>query len=364
MKTLKTLLIGMAVAPMFSACLNDDVSNAGFSQVSVTMQYANDTLGGISFASYGPWAMTQNSGAGWCKMHTMSGTGNAIYYIPVHFEQNRTGAERSAAFKINDTRTDDAYINFSLYQYATRGDGSVGNASLVSSIVGETKDAGGRIIGNSSIDITYDRVCRPLSLVIKDGEATLHNMKFTYGDSIMYVNTGSSTLSSKFGTGYQPGRLVSETDTVGYYEQLNIGSSQYAFNVEHHKSGGETTAQAILLVSQNLSPDSEHTADSVKYLHIYTDGTRYVEKMKMSYSDKSNRSQSVDANQLLLGVKECNPYMLLSLYRYARSSKMISKAATDNGSFIVETTHNQDNSVKTMVVTDKAGNKTTYTFSY
>ena len=95
------------------------------------------------------------------------GNGQCHILYPRSFEQNRTGAERSAAFKINDTRTDDAYINFSLYQYATRGDGSLGNASLVSSIVGETKDAGGRIIGNSSIDITYDRVCRPLSLVIK-----------------------------------------------------------------------------------------------------------------------------------------------------------------------------------------------------
>lgn len=363
-KTLRTLLIGAVVAPMLSSCMDDGVSNAGFSQVAMTAQYANDTLGGVSFVAYGPWTITQNSGAGWCKMYLNNGSGNAIYYIPVHFDQNRSGEARTAAFRIGDTRTDDAYINFTMFQYATRGDGSLGNAALVRSIVGESKDAGGNVIGNSSIDIVYDEVCRPLSLVMKDGETTLRKLNIAYTDSMMFVGTGSSTLSARIGNGYQPDRLVSETDTVGYYEQLNLGSSQYAFNVEEHKNGGEIMAQSFLLVKQNLSPDSEHTADSVRYIHIHPDGTRYLEKMKMSYSDKSNRSQSVDANQLLLGVKECNPYMLLSLYRHARSSKMISKAETENGDFIVETTHNQDNSVRTMTVTDKRGNKTTYTFGY
>lgn len=214
--------------------------------------------------------------------------------------------------------------------------------------------------------MTYDEVCRPLSIVIKDNGETLRNMTFTYNqkDSTMYVNTGSSTLSAKYSNGYQPDRLTSTTDTVGYYDQLSLTSARIAFNVEERKLGGERTAHAMLLVKQNLSPDSEHTADSLRYIHIYTDGSQYLEKMKLNYSDKSNRSQSVDANQLLLGVRECNPYMLLSLYRYARNSKMISKAETETGDFAVETTHNQDKSVKTMTVTDKKGNKTTYTFSY
>lgn len=367
MRTLKTLLVSAAIAPMLAGCIGDDVGNAGFSQVAVTLPYANDTIGGISFASYGPWVMTQNSGVNWCKIKTMNGTGNAIYFIPVHFEQNNTGTERSASFKINDTRTNDAYINFSMYQFATRGDGSLGNAPLVSSIAGETKDASGKVTGTSLIELEYDEVCRPLSLVIKDNDETLRNMTFEYNqkDSTMYVNTGSGTpLSAKYGSGYQPERLTSTTDTVGYYDQLSLSSSRIAFNVEERKRGGEQTAHAMLLVGQNISPDSEHTADSLRYIHIYTDGSQYLEKMKLNYSDNSNRSQSVDANQLLLGVKECNPYMLLSLYRHARNSKIISKAETATGNFTVETTHNQDKSVRTMTVTDKKGNKTTYTFSY
>lgn len=367
MKTFKALLISAAVAPMLAACMGDGVGNAGFSQVSSMVAYANDTLGSVSFASYGPWIMTQHSGADWCKVKTMEGVGNAIYYIPVNFEQNRTGAERSATFRISDKRTKDAYVNFSLYQFATRGDGSLGNAPLVSSIVGESKDAAGNIIGKSRIAVTYDVVCRPLTLVMEYNDETLHDLKFSYraSDSTMYVETGSSILSAKCGIGYQPAeRLTSETDTVGYYDQIAMTAARYAFNIEERKSNGEHTASAMLLVGQNLSPDSEHTADSLRYKHIYTDGTEYLEMLKLSYSDKTNRSQSVDANQLLLGVKECNPYMLLSLYRYARSSKMISKAESDKGNFIVETTHNQDNSVKTMTVTDKQGIKTTYTFSY
>ena len=88
------------------------------------------------------------------------------------------------------------------------------------------------------------------------------------------------------------------------------------------------------------------------------------EDMKPTYSQNSNRCQSVDVNQLLLGVEECNPYQLIALFRDARCSYIIAEAATANGKYVVETTLNADKSVNTMTVTDKDGGKVKYTFIY
>lgn len=358
MKTLKVLTTAVAIASMMSACLDGENRNAGFpGGVGITLPYANDTLGYISFASFGDWRMTQSSGSDWCSISRNEGEGYVIYTLPVSLKQNTTGSSRSAAFRVVDVNENDAYVNFTIYQYATRGNGALGNAALVESVSGDD---------GSKITVTYDELCRPLSLLMEKNEEQLYNlsMRYTNNDSTMYVNTGTTTLKAKYSGGYQPDKLCSATDTVGYYPQNTISTNRYAFNIEDHRAGGEYIVQALLLVGQNLNPDSEHVADSLRYLHVYSDGTRFTEWMKLSYSENDNRCQSLDVNQLILGIEECNPYTLLSLYRYARNSKIISEAVTDDGKYTVETVLNANKSVRTMTVTDKAGKKITYTFSY
>lgn len=342
---------------LLTACLNDDTTGAGFSGISSSATYANMPYGYVSFASLGDWKMTQNSGNDWCSMDCMQGEGNNIYYIPARLSQNTTGSARNASFTLNDVNESDAYSSFYIRQYATRGDGTMGYASLVSKVEGDD---------GSMIDVEYDELCRPKSLkMTKDGN-TLRELYINYSstDSLISVTSGTTTLTSAYNEAYQPGTLTSETDTVGYVSQYSL-NNVIAFNVEERRAGGEYTVQALKLVNQSLAADNEHVADSLRYLHTYTDGTKYTEKLGLTYSDKSNRCQSLDVNQLLLGIEECNPYVLLSLYKNARNSKVISEATDeDGGQFVIASTHNSDGSVKTMSVTDKTGRNITYTFSY
>ena len=363
MKVLKVLLAVAAVLPMMSSCVSDGDYYAGFTNVDNNDRqpvYANTPLGYIAFASYGEWVMSQSSGKDWCTVQTMHGRGSAIYSIPVFYKLNTTGTARIANFRLRDAKEgDDAYVDFYLSQYATRGDGSLGNAALVSTITGDD---------GSSIEIAYDTLCRPVTLVMEKNGTELRKLSLSYErtDSTIRIKSGSSVLVSKYNTGFIPaGRLCSGTDTVGYYNQVTMGPEDIAFNVEEHKRGGEYTAQALLLVGQNLThPDVEHVADSLKYQHRYADGSKYTEMLKLAYSESSNRSQSVDVNQLLLGVEECNPYTLLSLFPDARNSKIISEARAADGKFTVEAELNADKSVSRLAVTGKQGTKVTYTFTY
>lgn len=343
---------------MLTACLDDENTAAGFSGLTVTTPYANVTAGYLSFASMGDWHMTQNSGADWCNVTCMEGNGNMFYGIPVTLTQNTTGMARTASFRLADNAEGDAYVDFNIGQYATRGDGTLGNAALVKTVTGDD---------GSTISVTYDELCRPLTLVMEKNGATLRTLSINYSstDSTIIVTAdGGSTLRGTYDNAYQPGTLTSGTDTVGYKSQYSLGSTM-AFNVEEHRKNGEYTAQALLLLdNQKLDPDSEHKADSLKYQHRYTDGTTYTEKMALSYSTKGNRNQSLDVNQLLLGIEECNPYVLLSLYKYARNSWIISEAKASDGRFVVEASVNANGSVETMGVTDKNGKKITYTFGY
>ena len=65
-----------------------------------------------------------------------------------------------------------------------------------------------------------------------------------------------------------------------------------------------------------------------------------------------NRYQTVDVNQLLLGMDECEPLQLLSMFRLCRSTSIVKRATTTNGTIDVTTELNADRSVRRMVVKD------------
>ena len=84
---------------------------------------------------------------------------------------------------------------------------------------------------------------------------------------------------------------------------------------------------------------------------------------RLSYGSGAICCQSVDVNQLIFGFADYNPFALLSLYRYTRSTSIITAAKSNDGNIEVVTQLNSDKSVNTMTV--KRGNKTvTYTFKY
>lgn len=373
MKTLKNLLTAATLMPLFAACIGSETEQAGFSTVAFTIPYANSTNGMIAFATYGKWHITQNSGNNWCNIKTMEGAANMIYQIPFTVTSNTTGEARNASFTLQDNANEDIKINFQLYQYATRGDGTLGNADMIKRIEGTD---------GSLITAGYDDLYRPTSLTIEKNGTMLRNLEISYSDesdSTVTVNstrigaTAPTMLTSKYDMGYQPIKLTSSTDTVCYREQGYLyGSSSFAFNVEERYKGGEYTVQALKLNSQqSLAPDGKHVSDSLRYMHRYADGTVLIEKLKLTYSSRDNRKQSLDINQLLLGVEECNPYTLISMFKHARNSSVISEAESEKSRLTMKTTANADGSINTLTVTrkpvinDGAEPETvTYTFSY
>lgn len=360
----RTLFAGAAVLASMASCLDGDNSMHGFPNMSTTgVAYANTDVAYVGFISYGDWKMTQVSGDDWCKVRLMSGSGNAIYSIPIDLEPNTTGKYRTAQFNLDDV-SGEAYTVFSIGQYATRGDGSMGSAPVVKTITGDD---------GSSIELVYDELSRPVRVVMTKNDKKLHSLEISFNktDTLLQVNTGSSILTGDYNQGYQALTLRSESDTVSYYTN-GIMQTGRAFNFRHGKKGGEYVVQALKLKDNVKNPDSDLVFDSLRYQHRYSYNNIVKEYMKLTYSDMSNRNQSVDVNQLLLGIEECNPYALVSLVSgfstssrlTTRSSKIISEASTESGKFVVSATLNADKSVNTLAVTDKGGNTVTYTFGY
>jgi hypothetical protein len=113
-----------------------------------------------------------------------------------------------------------------------------------------------------------------------------------------------------------------------------------------------TQAYGYLLGGKNLDPDSQHTADSLIYLCRWKLEAKpqTVERFKMEYGAMDNRCQTVDVNQLLLGIEECNPYQLISLFKLGRNSNIISSATSDHDEITVTTELNSNKSVSRLSV--------------
>ena len=378
MKRLSSIICFLSVSvALLTSCLeSDDTYNAGFAfrkpTQAINSVYANNVVDSVVIFSYGNWSVRLIDGqAGWCTFDRTQGNAETVYSIPLHFQQNATGNSRSATFRFYDANhPDEAYVSLFYWQYATRGDGSLGSAADVKAITGTD---------GSRFEFAYDNQHRPTSLNISKDGVSLHSLSLRFNDydSTLTVNKGSSTLRGTYGNDYQPMMLVGETDTVGYYSQYYDGyyqaSANYAFNIEHRSYGQPAKRYALKLGGQSLQPDSLHNADSLRIAHT-TGISTTIDKYKLTYSTADNRCQSVDVNQLVFGAEQCDPYQLLSLFRYARNTSIVSSVEQVGENYEVTVSLNADKSVAKMTVirTRKAFeigatddvNTVTYTFEY
>lgn len=370
MNTMKLFLTIIVLAAMVSSCLEDKGNyRTGFATLEAKSKllYANNTSDSLYVMSYGPWKIIPKAGSEWCRMSQMAGNGYVLYALGMNVGMNTTGQNRKAPFEIVDVEHPETAISFQIQQIATRGDGSLGNAALVQRITSSD---------GYEANIEYDSKARPVKYVQTNPDGTTNRMTIAYNetDGIMTVNNNNSTITGTIDNSYQPLSLTSSTDTVGYFSQLYPNgmpiSYNYVFNFVSHTVGKGYQAYSYLLggdghnSGQSLQPDSLHLADSLKYIRQWRDESeRYKEELGLFYSQKDNRCQSVDVNQLILGFAECQPMQLLSLFRFTRSTSILSEAKSKKGNIEVSTELNSDKSVRLMKV-KRGAQETTYTFEY
>lgn len=413
MKIIKTIFAAMAAVALVASCEEQEPSSFYSIQVAlphtgnypIGYKYANEYSDSLKFLSYSPWKIEQTEGdEGFVTINGQtSGKGNMIVSYGVTLSENTTGKSRFATYQIVDSEdASRAKASLRYVQFATRQDGALGNAAEVKNISGSD---------GSNIDITYDNRHRPLSISMSAGDmkreitfayddykntvtATQSKYEFSYADTLFTYNNvklnGSYEdcfLPNVNSYIYQPRLLMtlnsSETalvntfnDTRNYikqtmaYQAFSNNGIEYSFanGFMVKNSIGNKFAQAIGVYynsKSNLDVDSIYKADSIGVERVYSDNKHKSEMYKLSFSNISNRMTTVDANQLMEGVANCDPYLLLSFYKLARQSYVFSKAEGRKGArYTFDTKANADGSIKTLAVTDANGNKTTYTFSY
>lgn len=413
MKIIKTIFAAMAAVALVASCEEQEPSSFYSIQVAlphtgnypIGYKYANEYSDSLKFLSYSPWKIEQTEGdEGFVTINGQtSGKGNMIVSYGVTLSENTTGKSRFATYQIVDSEdASRAKASLRYVQFATRQDGALGNAAEVKNISGSD---------GSNIDITYDNRHRPLSISMSAGDmkreitfayddyentvtATQSKYEFSYADTLFTYNNvklnGSYEdcfLPNVNSYIYQPRLLMtlnsSETalvntfnDTRNYikqtmaYQAFSNNGIEYSFanGFMVKNSIGNKFAQAIGVYynsKSNLDVDSIYKADSIGVERVYSDNKHKNEMYKLSFSNISNRMTTVDANQLMEGVANCDPYLLLSFYKLARQSYVFAKAEGRKGArYTFDTKANADGSIKTLAVTDINGNKTTYTFSY
>lgn len=413
MKIIKTIFAAMAAVALVASCEKQEPSSFYSIQVAlphtgnypIGYKYANEYSDSLKFLSYSPWKIEQTEGdEGFVTINGQtSGKGNMIVSYGVTLSENTTGKSRFATYQIVDSEdASRAKASLRYVQFATRQDGAMGNAAEVKNISGSD---------GSNIDITYDNRHRPLSISMSAGDmkreitfayddyentvtATQSKYEFSYADTLFTYNNvklnGSYEdcfLPNVNSYIYQPRLLMtlnsSETalvntfnDTRNYikqtmaYQAFSNNGIEYSFanGFMVKNSIGNKFAQAIGVYynsKSNLDVDSIYKADSIGVERVYSDNKHKSEMYKLSFSNISNRMTTVDANQLMEGVANCDPYLLLSFYKLARQSYVFAKAEGRKGArYTFDTKANADGSIKTLAVTDINGNKTTYTFRY
>lgn len=413
MKIIKTIFAAMAAVALVASCEEQKPSSFYSIQVAlphtgnypIGYKYANEYSDSLKFLSYSPWKIEQTEGdEGFVTINGQtSGKGNMIVSYGVTLSENTTGKSRFATYQIVDSEdASRAKASLRYVQFATRQDGALGNAAEVKNISGSD---------GSNIDITYDNRHRPLSISMSAGDmkreitfayddyentvtATQSKYEFSYADTLFTYNNvklnGSYEdcfLPNVNSYIYQPRLLMtlnsSETalvntfnDTRNYikqtmaYQAFSNNGIEYSFanGFMVKNSIGNKFAQAIGVYynsKSNLDVDSIYKADSIGVERVYSDNKHKSEMYKLSFSNISNRMTTVDANQLMEGVANCDPYLLLSFYKLARQSYVFAKAEGRKGArYTFDTKANADGSIKTLAVTDANGNKITYTFSY
>jgi YD repeat-containing protein len=370
MKRLSFIIYHLTFSAAFLAlvsCLGDDDShNSGFyfnkPAHPINTIYANTVQDSVCFWSYGRWSLSVSGESPWCTVALNRGNGNTLYGFIAAFEPNTTGSGRSAVLNFTDTDyPGDGKASLYYWQYATRGDGTLGAAPDVKRISGTD---------GSLAELAYDAQHRPTSLRLSKDGATQRTLTLDYfdRDSLLTVTDNGRRLTSFYGADFQPYKLRGENDTVGYASQYYTNgmqvSANYAFNYEHRSAGGNHTIHAYRLNGQNLAPDSLHCADSLR-LATMVSGSTEVTLMKLHYTTMDNRHQSVDVNQLAFGLDQCDPYLLLSLFRYARNTSIVGSITTEHPAddITISPTLNANLSVRTLTVSSH-GQQVVYTFEY
>lgn len=368
------MLAVLAVATQFTACLKDESPyRAGFQFIKPTyvrtFVYANTATDSVELFSYNAWKITSDMPVDWCTLDAMNGSGNTVSEFCVNFQQNTTGQPRLTQFTVTDTsHPDDARATWQYLQYATRGDGSFGNAALVKRI---SSSDGWEVV------VSYDSYCRPTQVAVSapDGNKETYRMAYNEVTKQLTVTKGTGSLSGTMDNGYQTEKLQGANDTLGYTPQYYPNgvemSANYAFNYVS-ATYKRTQAYAYLMGGKSLAPDSLHTADSLIYYSRWNvaSGTYEVkpttiEHYKLEYSQMDNRCQTVDVNQLMLGMDDCEPMQLISMFRLCRSTSIVKRATSADGVIDVSAELNSDSSVHRLVVTDSRKNTTvTYDFTY
>ena len=413
MKIIKTIFAAMAAVALVASCEKQEPSSFYSIQVAlphtgnypIGYRYANESSDSLKFLSYSPWKIEQTEGdEGFVTINGQtSGKGNMIVSYGVTLSENTTGKSRFATYQIVDSEdASRAKATLRYVQFATRQDGAMGNAAEVKNISGSD---------GSNIDITYDNRHRPLSISMSAGDmkreisfayddndntvtATQSKYEFSYADTLFTYNNvklnGSYLdrfLPNVNSYIYQPRMLMtldsneaslvntfndtrSNTKQAMAYQAFSNNGYEYSFanGFMVKNTIGNKFAQAIGVYyngKSKLDVDSIYKADSIGVESIYSDHKHKSEMYKLSFSNISNRMTTVDANQLMEGVANCDPYLLLSFYKLARQSYVFAKAEGRKGArYTFDTKANADGSIKTLAVTDINGNKTTYTFSY
>lgn len=421
MKKFKTFAAMLAAAALFASC-SDSESNASYyiqllkprtGDTYISVRYANETADSLVFYSSSSWAISpyMNS-APWLKFSgPLSGNASQIVRYGVEMEPNTTGQVREAFYRISITNTSkDAYNTIAFQQMATRIDGTLGNAPLVKQISGSD---------GSLISIDYDAMSRPTHIALK-GQKTELDMTigyekrggtdnttvatFTTNKHVFAYNDTTYTLNNLTTTGefedqsfagvrnwvLMPQMFTSfkSADNASMRKQTSSGFDNYmpithegsyaAFSPDglygtsyenalmvNNVLGRFSTTYGVYYNSKcQLYADEKHTADSIAVVRLYSDYKRHYETYKLEFADIDARMNSVDVNQLIEGVDQCDPYMLLSFFKLARQTSVISKATGRYNTYTVATKQRLDKSVESMTVTDQHGNAITYTFSY
>ena len=336
---------------------NEGTTQHGFMNFENEIVYANTPKSFISFVALGNWTISKRGGDDWCTLDLMKGKGSYWYYIKTSCQPNTTGKYRGTEYELRDIDDTDIYARFSLYQYATRGDGSIGGSPLLQ-----------KVTGSDSCEMTFEydnNDCVTRFVATKNG-TTLHNLTITYAsDSVIHVNNGYSTLKAKYDLGFQmaESKLCAPSDTFSVSLQYDTYAFT-AFTLMDKRANGQYVGQSMMFHEQKFTGDNEHCADSLKWQRKDGEGKVTTWKMALKHSDNDNRYQSIDVNQLLLGVENLSPYNLLCFFRHSRDSKIVSEASTTEGKYIVNSTVNRDKSVKQLDVTSPDGTSVTYTFTY
>lgn len=413
MKIIKTIFAAMAAVALVASCEKQEPSSFYSIQVAlpstgnypIGYKYANEYSDSLKFLSYSPWKIEQTEGdEGFVTINGQtSGKGNMIVSYGVTLSENTTGKSRFATYQIVDSEdASRAKATLRYVQFATRQDGALGNAAEVKNISGSD---------GSNIDITYDNRHRPLSISMSAGDmkreitfayddyentvtATQSKYEFSYADTLFTYNNVklNGSYMDRFLPNvnsyiYQPRMLMtldsneaslvntfndtrSNTKQAMAYQAFSNNGIEYSFanGFMVKNSIGNKFAQAIGVYyngKSDLNVDNIYKADSIGVERVYSDNKHKSEMYKLSFSNISNRMTTVDANQLMEGVANCDPYLLLSFYKLARQSYVFAKAEGKKGArYTFDTKANADGSIKTLAVTDINGNKTTYTFSY